>query len=270
MNGKNNLFVLAAASLLAVSPMFAGETPPTTVTKPDSTKPAYLGVVVISTHPALAANLQGVLKPDQGLTVEEVAANSPAGKAGIKMHDVLTAFDDQRLYSTDQFVKLVRSEQPGREVSLEFLRDGKLQTVRLALGTLNPSDVRAWTPSEQAQPFRFGRPDRVLRQFRGQPAQAEEWSNFDSLTLKKSGADEFRVELQLRDKDGKLHQHVFAGSREAIHTALEADKDLKVAERAHVLRSLHLHCPGDDSPFPHIWYEPGVGWFFEQPGGTFH
>jgi len=32
----------------------------------------------------LAANLQGLLKPDQGLTVEEVAENSPADKAGLK------------------------------------------------------------------------------------------------------------------------------------------------------------------------------------------
>jgi len=183
---------------------------------------------------------------------------------------VLTAFDDQRVYSTDQFVKLVRAERPGQEVSLQFLREGKLQNVRLALGKLNPSDVRAWTPSAQAQPFRFGRPDRVLRRFSGQPIQALEWGNFDSLVVKKTGADEFRVELQLRDNDGKLHPHVFAGSRETIHTAIEQDKELKIAERAHVLRSLNLHCPGDDSPFPHIWFEPEFGWFFEQPGGTFH
>jgi len=104
---------------------------------------------------------------------------------------VLTAFDDQRVYSTDQFVKLVRAERPGQEVSLQFLREGKLQNVRLALGKLNPSDVRAWTPSAQAQPFRFGRPDRVLRRFSGQPIQALEWGNFDSLVVKRLGLTSF-------------------------------------------------------------------------------
>jgi len=86
MNTKITLPVMVAASaltIIAIAPLFAAEPAPI-VTKADSDQAAYPGVVVTSTHPALAANLQGLLKPDQGLTVEEVAENSPADKAGLK------------------------------------------------------------------------------------------------------------------------------------------------------------------------------------------
>jgi hypothetical protein len=238
--------------------------------KTNGTERGYLGVVVASAHPALAANLKDVLSPEQGLTIEDVGQNSPATKAGLKIHDVLTAYADQKLFSVEQFAKLVRSDPPGREVSIEYLRDGKLERVKATLAKLDPSDFRVWTPSSQAQPYRFGQPDRIPRRFLGRPTPAGEWDTFDSMTLKKLGDDKFHAELQHVDKQGKTHQHVFDGSREEIRAGMAADKQLQPAERAHLLRALNMHLPTDDVPLPHIWFEPGLGWYFEQPGGPFH
>lgn len=256
-------------SSITMTSVFAADPPPG-ATKPAVEEPAYFGVITESAHPALAANLKHLLKPDQGLSVEVVAEESPASKAGVKVHDILTSYDNQKLFSAEQFVKLVRSDRPGREVSVEYLRGGKLEKLQVTLGKLDITDIRAWTPSERSQPYRFGRPDRVPRRFIGQPTPAYEWDNFDSLTLKKLGVDKFHVELQYLDKDGKLQKQVFEGSRDEIHKAIEAEKSLKPVERAHLLRGLNLRSPEDETPFPHIWFEPGNGWFFEQPGGAFH
>ena len=269
--GANLIFRAKIITILAVftTPLLlADEVSPSKVIKSQTEEHGYLGVIVAAAHPTLAANLKDLLKAEQGLTVEEVGENSVAKKAGIKVNDVLTSYDSQKLFSTEQFAKLVRSDRPGHEVTIEFLRDGKLDRVKVTLGKVDPSDYRVWTPSSQSLPYRFGHPDRIPRHFLGNPLPAAEWDAFDSLTLKKVGADKFHAEMQFLDKDGKIQKHVFDGSRDEIHKAIEAEKDLKPAERAHLLRSLNLH-PGE-SPFPHIWFEPGSGWFFEQPGGVFH
>jgi hypothetical protein len=110
----------------------------------------------------------------------------------------------------------------------------------------------------------------VPRQFLDHPNRAGEWDNFESLSVKKLGDNKFHAELNLVDRQGKASKHVFEGAREEIRAGVEANKDLRAAERAHVLRSLNLRTIYDDSPFPHIWFEPGIGWLFEQPGGPLH
>lgn len=261
---------LFAATLSATQWLVQADDVRTQDSKPQLAEQGFLGVVVVAAHPTLAANLKNTLTPEQGLTVEDIEPDSPAAKAGIRIHDVLTLYENQKLFSSDQFAKLVRSDRPGRQVVLEILREGKLQTLRPVVGKLDPADYRAWTPSSDAQPYRFGIPDRVPRRFQGHPKQAGEWTNFDSLTLKKLGDDKFQIEIQLLDQQGNTQKHKFEGSREQIRAAVVADKELQSAERAHLLRSLNLHLPSDGSPLPHIWFEPGRGWLFEQPGGPFH
>ena len=270
MKNANLVLFMVAVFACSIPASFAADSPPAKNPPAEPVQHAYLGVVVAPAHPALAANLGGLLNPEQGLTVEDIADKSAAMKAGIKIHDILTAYDDQKLFSSEQLVKLVRYDQPGRELNLEYLREGKLQKVKVVLGKLDTTDFRAWSPSPRAQPFRFGRPDRVPRRLQATPTPAFEWDNFQSLTLKKRGDDQFRIEMQALDKDGKPRTLAFEGTREEIHAAIDADKSLKPVERAHFFRTLNLRDSDDDSPFPHLWFEPGSGWFFEQPGGPFH
>lgn len=262
-----NCFVVA---ILILGPVvIAGDTPP----PEDKSSPpehGYLGVYVTPAHPTLSANLNGLLKPEQGLAVNEIADNSAAKKAGLKVHDVLTSYDDQKLFSIEQLSKLVHADKPGRKVDLEVLRNGKLEHLFVVLDKLDPTDFRAWSPTPQSHPYRFGPPDHVPRRFSANPLSAAEWDNFDSLTIKKIGPDELHVELQHVEYDGRMHKHVFEGKREEIHKQINAAKEMKPAERGHLLRALNLYDPGNAAPFPHIWYEPGIGWLFEQPGGPFH
>lgn len=252
MKTLTNLTFLASLYLLtAIHPLAADDAPKKDAAKPDAAKKTHtphplLGVAVSSAHPALANNLGELLSPEQGLIVEDLGADSPAAKAGIKLHDILTSYDDQKLFSAEQLAKLVHADRAGREVTVGYLRDGKLHKVQVKLGESESPQGQWRTRSAERGPGWYGGPRRMLRRQHARAASGSEWDNFDSLTLKKVGENKLRAEVHYLDKEGKTQKHVFEGTREEIRKAIEAEKDLKPVERAHLLRSLNLPSIEDD------------------------
>lgn len=260
---------LVAGVAALSAPLFLCAEDSSTNSKKAQTGQAFLGVYVETVHPALANNLRDLLSPEQGLIVEELAENSPAAKAGIKAHDILTTYDDQKLFSAEQLAKLVHSDRPGREVAVAFLRGGKLEAVRVKLGEAESSHPQPRPQFMERMPRRFGGPGQMMRRMRREPVPTTEWENFDSLTLKKLKDDKFRAEVQYLDKEGKARKHVFEGTREEIRKSIESEKDLKPAERAHLLRSLGLHSTDDEFWFPNVWFSPGPAWFYDPSDAGF-
>jgi|GEM_PF-6143193 len=64
----------------------------------DRDRGAFLGVAVEPVHPSFSSHVQGRVAEGQGLVVVEVASNSPAERAGLREHDVITTIDDQGCY----------------------------------------------------------------------------------------------------------------------------------------------------------------------------
>jgi hypothetical protein len=95
-------------------------------------KVTYLGVATSPVTETLAEQLR--LPPGIGLVVDFVAPESPAGKAGLRQHDVLRKLDDQLLVNAPQLAVLVRMHKPGEEVTLTLLRGGEEEKVPVALG----------------------------------------------------------------------------------------------------------------------------------------
>lgn len=93
-------------------------------------KAAFLGVETAPVGPTLAAQLG--LKPGMGLVVTRISKDTPAA-AVLQEHDLLTKFEDQWLVDSRQFSVLVRSRQPGDEVTLTLVRAGKETTVKARL-----------------------------------------------------------------------------------------------------------------------------------------
>jgi len=159
---------------------------------------AFLGVMVEELHPAFASHLSGIGAKGQGLLVESVGTNSPAAKAGVKVHDILMTYDDQKLFSHDQLVKLVGSDKAGREISLGLIREGKTQTVKAQLG----ERTDGWNHHHGQY---MGRPQdgrhgwsggtRQGQRVSSEQAQSDTddavWNTFDSMTLKKLDKDRF-------------------------------------------------------------------------------
>jgi putative serine protease PepD len=84
-------------------------------------------------HPQLGV---GVTTADDnaGAVVGSVTAGSAADKGGIKVGDVITAFDGKAVHTSDDLLNDVQSGTVGKTVSLSITRSGAAQTVNVTLG----------------------------------------------------------------------------------------------------------------------------------------
>jgi serine protease Do len=60
-----------------------------------------------------------------GVVIEEVSAESPAAKAGIKKGDIVIEFDGDRVRSVRQFTRLVQETPAGRKTQVTVMRGGQ-------------------------------------------------------------------------------------------------------------------------------------------------
>jgi len=95
----------------------------------------WLGVEIGEVSAEKAKELK--LPEVRGVIVEEVEADSPAAKAGLKENDVILQYDGQAVEGTMQFRRLVRETPPGRSVSLEVMRNGATQTLSVQVANRN-------------------------------------------------------------------------------------------------------------------------------------
>jgi S1-C subfamily serine protease len=84
-------------------------------------------------------------KTSGGVRIEEVEADSPAEKAGLKKGDIVVEFDGERVRGVRQFTRLVSETPPGRQVAAAVMRDG--QRVSLNLTTREAATTRIFDDS---------------------------------------------------------------------------------------------------------------------------
>ena len=108
---------------------------PAVVAAPAAPKPAkpstYLGVDIRDvTHDRMAALK---LKDERGVEIMLVDQDSPAGKAGLKEHDVILSFNGRNLQASEDLRKLIRDTPPGQTVELGISRNGQPMTIKAQL-----------------------------------------------------------------------------------------------------------------------------------------
>jgi serine protease Do len=92
---------------------------------------SYLGV---DTQDVTADRLSALhLKEETGVEVTTVDQDAPAGKAGLREHDVILTINDQKVESVEQLRRLIREIPPGRTVAIGISRDGQPMTVKAQL-----------------------------------------------------------------------------------------------------------------------------------------
>jgi hypothetical protein len=201
----------------------------------------YLGVAVAPADPTLAVQLQ--LPEGRGLVVKVVEPDSPAAKAGLQQHDVLTKLEDQILIDPRQLAVLVRGHKEGEKITLTYMRAGAeaRATATLATHVPGPEPAFQWLgrppgdvffhaekfgsaaeaelirPGSQAEPFqlRVGPGSVPHREWIDQPAdrvmifrpQAGVVYSDESGTLEMQLDEEGQV-LTAKDANGKV---VFSG-----------------------------------------------------------
>ncbi|HSB09162.1 MAG TPA: trypsin-like peptidase domain-containing protein [Blastocatellia bacterium] len=101
----------------------------------------YLGVKVLDLDEAKAHAVG--LEPRAGVWVDEVPdANSPAGPAGIKPKDVITAFNGKTVRAARELTDTVAATPAGETAKIEFIRNGHPESVTVQL-VERPKNVAA-------------------------------------------------------------------------------------------------------------------------------
>ena len=81
----------------------------------------FIGVTLVEITPELRAHY-GAPK-EAGVVVSGVEADTPAGKAGIQVGDVITSVDGNRVRWTGDVSRAVRDKKGGETVEIELFRD---------------------------------------------------------------------------------------------------------------------------------------------------
>jgi membrane-associated protease RseP (regulator of RpoE activity) len=122
------LFALVVVLTLAVLPARAQSRDPA----PAEEKGTYLGVL-ISPVPDILYDQLPDLPRNQGVVITHVLPDSPAARAGLRRHDVLLAYNDDKIRDCEHFSRLVRDDKADSKVKLELLRGGQKQTIEVTL-----------------------------------------------------------------------------------------------------------------------------------------
>jgi len=81
-------------------------------------------------NPAIA-RVYGV---DNGVTVSDVVAGTPAEAAGLKVGDTIISVDGKPVKNGEELVADIASRRPGSKIELGFVRNGKRQDVSITVG----------------------------------------------------------------------------------------------------------------------------------------
>src|SRR6202522_3590629 len=92
---------------------------------------SYLGVDIMDITSDQLGALK--LKEEKGVEVTMVDQDAPAGKAGIKEHDVILSMNGTTIESEVQLKRMIRETPPGRVVTFGISRDGQPVTIKVQL-----------------------------------------------------------------------------------------------------------------------------------------
>src|SRR3984893_4514933 len=97
----------------------------------DSGGSSYLGVDIVD----ISADRLGALKlkEEKGVEVTMVDQDAPAGKAGVKEHDVILTMNGAPVESKTQLQRMIHETPAGRVVSLGLSRDGQPMSIKAQL-----------------------------------------------------------------------------------------------------------------------------------------
>ncbi|HTC46809.1 MAG TPA: Do family serine endopeptidase [Candidatus Aquilonibacter sp.] len=98
----------------------------------------YMGIGISDVTPENAKFFH--VENNEGAVVTQVEDGSPAAKAGLKVGDVITELDGQKVADASELQIQVGQKQPGTSIKLDVLRDGKNVSVPITLEEMGSRD----------------------------------------------------------------------------------------------------------------------------------
>jgi serine protease Do len=94
-------------------------------------KHAYIGVGITDVTPENAKFFH--LNDTTGAVISQVESDAPGARAGLKVGDVITEVNGQKVSDAGHLQVLIGQNPPGSKVNLQVIRDGKQMTVPVTL-----------------------------------------------------------------------------------------------------------------------------------------
>src|SRR5688500_1987684 len=114
----------------------------------------YIGVTLRDVDPDLRASLK--LASTRGALVQDVKAGSPAARVGLRPYDVIVSFDGRPVTTQDRLSRDIAERLPGSAARLEYVRDGRAQSVTMRLAERPKEGVEHNVPAAQRSTQRTG------------------------------------------------------------------------------------------------------------------
>lgn len=113
---------------------------------------SYLGVDIADVTGERLSALK--LKEEHGAEITMVDEDAPAGKAGLREHDVILSLNGTPVESAAQLRRMIRETPPGRVVTLGISRDGQSQEIKVELASKGKAYAMRTGPGD----FKFEMP----------------------------------------------------------------------------------------------------------------
>lgn len=73
------------------------------------------------------------LKTSRGVIITQIAKNSPAQQAGLKVEDIITAINDFHINDQDTMIGILQEFRTGNQITIKFLRENKAMETKMTL-----------------------------------------------------------------------------------------------------------------------------------------
>jgi C-terminal processing protease CtpA/Prc len=122
------------------------------ISSEDSGRSSYLGVDIADIGSDRLGALK--LKEEQGVEVTMVDQDAPAGKAGIKEHDVILTMNGTAIESKTQLQRMIHETPAGRVVTFGLSRDGQPVTIKVQLADRRNEFAHMYNDKDWDKSFR--------------------------------------------------------------------------------------------------------------------
>lgn len=92
----------------------------------------FIGIRYQTITPSIANRYR--LPVEYGAYITEISENSPADVAGLRADDIIVQINDIPLDETHSYLNTIFKFEPGETVTVQYVRDGELQTTEVILG----------------------------------------------------------------------------------------------------------------------------------------
>ncbi len=219
------LFIMVFGSYAMASSAAPGSS--SEVQLKQSNTAASLGISVDFLPKWLVAQLPEDVLLEQGVMVTGFTKNSSAEKQGIKLFDILLAYDQQALMHPKNLINRVRRDKIGREVKLEIVRKGKIITVPVTLGT-------QFYPLDE---------DQLDYQYNLQVL------GYDGVNIKLHNNDYFTAAIRYLAPDGVVRRRNYAAYYPVITRQIQQTPDLSNKAKSDLLRAIKKRKDDEDGWF---------------------